>query len=77
MVEQVMERTGYEEMLKNENTLESQSRLENLEEFLTVTKEFEETSEDKTLIAFLTDLALIADIDRVDEERNKAIKLPS
>ncbi|WP_156291006.1 DNA helicase PcrA [Oceanobacillus salinisoli] len=68
MVEQVLERTGYEQMLKNENSLESQSRLENLEEFMTVTKDFEETAEDKTLVAFLTDLALIADIDKVDEE---------
>ncbi len=68
MVEAVLERTGYEEMLKNERSLESQSRLENLEEFKTVTQEFEEGAEDKTLVAFLTDLALIADIDRVDEE---------
>ncbi|WP_163970956.1 DNA helicase PcrA [Oceanobacillus halotolerans] len=68
MVEAVLERTGYEEMLKNERSLEAQSRLENLEEFKTVTKEFEKTSEDKTLVSFLTDLALIADIDKVDEE---------
>ncbi|WP_067725242.1 DNA helicase PcrA [Oceanobacillus damuensis] len=68
MVEAVLQRTGYEEMLKNEKSIEAQSRLENLEEFMTVTQDFEETSEDKTLIAFLTDLALIADIDRVDEE---------
>ncbi|MEN2768130.1 DNA helicase PcrA [Ornithinibacillus xuwenensis] len=68
MVEMVLERTGYEQMLKNERSIEAQSRLENLEEFMTVTQNFEESSEDKTLIAFLTDLALIADIDRVDEE---------
>lgn len=68
MVEAVLERTGYEEMLKNERSIEAQSRLENLEEFKTVTQEFEKANDDKTLIAFLTDLALIADIDRVDEE---------
>src|SRR5690625_1308304 len=68
MVEAVLERTGYEEMLINERSIEAQSRLENLEEFKTVTQNFEGTSEDdKTLIAFLTDLALIADIDEVDE----------
>ncbi|MBM7601121.1 DNA helicase-2/ATP-dependent DNA helicase PcrA [Virgibacillus halotolerans] len=67
MVEAVLERTGYEQMLKNERTIESQSRLENLEEFMTVTQDFEKTSEDKTLVSFLTDLALIADIDKVDE----------
>ncbi|WP_425442098.1 DNA helicase PcrA [Sediminibacillus massiliensis] len=68
MVEAVLKGTGYEEMLLNERSIEAQSRLENLEEFKTVTTHFEENSEDKTLIAFLTDLALIADIDRVDED---------
>lgn len=71
MVATVLERTGYEEMLKNERTLESKSRLENLEEFMTVTHDFEKKSEDKTLVAFLTDLALIADIDRVDEVKSE------
>ena len=68
MVEEVLKRTGYEEMLKNERSIESDSRLENLKEFKTVTQHFEENSEDKTLLAFLTDLALIADIDRVDDD---------
>jgi len=69
MVEEVLERTGYEQMLKNEQSIESLSRLENLEEFMTVTQDFEATNEeDQSLVAFLTDLALIADIDAVDEE---------
>lgn len=69
MVEAVLERTGYEQMLQNEKTIEAQSRLENLEEFMTVTKNFEKTNEaDKTLVAFLTDLALIADLDAVDDD---------
>lgn len=74
MVEQVLERSGYEEMLEREQSIESQSRLENLEEFKTVTQEFEKNAEDKTLVAFLTDLALIADIDRVDEEDEETEK---
>ncbi|HLR72363.1 MAG TPA: 3'-5' exonuclease, partial [Pseudogracilibacillus sp.] len=69
MVEMVLEQTKYEEMLKNEKSIEAQSRLENIAEFMTVTKDFEKTSEDdKTLISFLTDLALIADIDSMDDE---------
>src|SRR5699024_3617681 len=40
--------------------------------FLTVTQDFEKTAEDdKTLVSFLTDLALIADIDKVDEEEEQ------
>jgi DNA helicase II / ATP-dependent DNA helicase PcrA len=71
LVEEVLEKSGYREMLKAEKSLESQSRLENLDEFLTVTKSFEESSEDKTLVAFLTDLALVADIDRLDDDGQK------
>ncbi len=55
-------------MLKNERSLEAEGRLENLDEFLSVTQTFESQSEDKSLVAFLTDLALVADIDRVDED---------
>ncbi|MGP4076033.1 DNA helicase PcrA [Halobacillus sp. K22] len=68
MVQDVITKTGYEEMLKNEKSIEAQSRLENIEEFKSVTKNFEENSEDKTLVAFLTDLALIADIDSMNED---------
>jgi DNA helicase-2/ATP-dependent DNA helicase PcrA len=59
-------------MLKAEKSLEAQSRLENLEELLSVTKNFENSSEDKTLVAFLTDLALVADIDSLDDDGEKA-----
>lgn len=68
LVEEVLDKTGYRAMLKNEKTIEAESRLENIDEFLTVTKAFEEQGDDKSLIAFLTDLALIADIDTLDKE---------
>ena len=41
LVEEVIEKTGYREMLQAEKTIESQSRLENIDEFLSVTKAFE------------------------------------
>ncbi|OZI10995.1 DNA helicase UvrD [Bacillaceae bacterium SAS-127] len=77
LVEEVLERTGYRDMLKAEKTIESQSRLENIEEFLSVTNSFEEANEDKSLIAFLTDLALVADIDQLgkEEEEQDAVVL--
>lgn len=71
LVEALLEETGYREMLKNEQTLEAQSRLENIDEFLSVTSEFENRSDDKSLLAFLTDLALIADIDTLDEPQKE------
>jgi DNA helicase II / ATP-dependent DNA helicase PcrA len=72
LVEEVLEKSGYREMLKLEKSLEAQSRLENLDELLSVTKSFEESSEDKSLVAFLTDLALVADIDSMDDDGEKA-----
>ena len=72
LVEEVLDKTGYRDMLKAENTIESQSRLENIEEFLSVTKNFEESSEDKSLVGFLTDLALVADIDKLDDDGGQA-----
>ncbi|NSL53023.1 DNA helicase PcrA [Calidifontibacillus erzurumensis] len=68
LVEEILEKTGYREMLKAEKTLEAESRLENIEEFLSVTKNFEKTNDDKSLVAFLTDLALISDIDQLDKD---------
>jgi DNA helicase II / ATP-dependent DNA helicase PcrA len=72
LVEAILDKSGYTEMLKAEKSLEAQSRLENLDELLSVTKSFEESSEDRSLVAFLTDLALVADIDSLDEDGEKA-----
>jgi DNA helicase II / ATP-dependent DNA helicase PcrA len=72
LVEELLEKSGYRDMLIAEKSIEAQSRLENIDEFLSVTKNFEEASEDKSLIAFLTDLALVADIDKLDDDGEKA-----
>ncbi|WP_223870024.1 DNA helicase PcrA [Paenibacillus sabuli] len=68
LTEKMLEMAQYRLELQAENTIESRSRLENIDEFLSVTQEFEQRNEDKSLIAFLTDLALIADIDTMDKE---------
>lgn len=77
LTQEILQKTGYEDELKRQNTLEAQNRLENLEEFLSVTKEFdqrfnpeEEAQEDK-LILFLNDLALLSDLDEVEEVNNQ------
>ncbi len=68
LIEEVIEKSGYRKSLEIEKTIEAETRLENIDEFLSVTKNFEKGSDDKSLVAFLTDLALVADIDRVDED---------
>src|SRR5690625_4511152 len=69
MVEEVLKQTEYREAIRREPKLEAESRLENIEEFKSVTQQFEQTvEEDRSLVAFLTDLALISDIDSLDDE---------
>ena len=69
LVDEILHDTGYLNMLIRENTLESNSRIENLEEFKTVTKEFDETHTigDELLFDFLSDMALVSDQDSVDD----------
>ncbi|WP_068497090.1 DNA helicase PcrA [Paenibacillus kribbensis] len=71
LTEKMLETTQYRLELQNENTLESRARLENIDEFLSVTMEFEKGAEDKSLISFLTDLALIADIDSMNDDEDE------
>ena len=70
----VLERSGYLGELKEENTIESQSRIENLQEFLNVVREFEadefigDEEDDLGLLGnFLSQVALVSDIDGLDE----------
>ncbi|MFS0785868.1 DNA helicase PcrA [Shouchella sp. 1P09AA] len=74
LVEELLEKVGYREMLKAEQSIEAQSRLENIDEFISVTQEFEKRSEEKDLVSFLTDLALVADIDQLDDDQAEAPK---
>ena len=67
IVDEVLQKSGYREMLERENTLESRSRFD---EFMSVPKDYEENTplEEQSLINFLTDLSLVADIDEADTE---------
>lgn len=68
LTEQVLEKSGYLQILKKEKTLESESRIENIEEFFSVTQSFDEDDqEDKSLLAFLTDLSLLSPVDNLED----------
>ena len=78
LVEAVLEKTGYAAALVAQATLESQARIENIEEFLSVTKNFDESPDNPAeesgldkLSRFLNDLALIADTDDGDQESSE------
>ena len=67
--------------MKNENTIEANARIDNLNEFLTVTQafdqqfaqspEYENVEDDEKLSLFLNDLALVSDIDSLEEETSQ------
>ena len=78
LVELVLKKTGYSAALAAQATLESQARIENIEEFLSVTKNFDENPDNPAdesgldkLSRFLNDLALIADTDDGDQESSE------
>lgn len=74
LTDQILERSGYNKMLQKENNLENQTRQENLDEFKSVTQEYDKQHEDddtpnrQKLVNFLADLALVSDQDDVDEQ---------
>ena len=58
LLDKVLENTNYRKLYLEENSVENQSRLENIEELKSVVREFELNSEDKTLSAFLQNATL-------------------
>lgn len=76
LVKEMLERTGYIKSLEAENTLESESRIDNINEFLSVTQEFEKLNEGETdLTSFLTDLSLLSDLDDLEEDPQEEVTL--
>ena len=70
LIKETLNKTGYTKALENENTVEAETRIENLEEFLTVAIEFEEESADNTLAEFLENITLSSDIDGMEDQDN-------
>ncbi|MDD2443579.1 MAG: DNA helicase PcrA [Desulfotomaculaceae bacterium] len=71
LAKEVMERSGYRQELIEENTVESRTRLENLDEFLSVTGEFDRQAEETGLNSFLENIALITDLDHYEGETDQ------
>ena len=67
LAQAVMDETGYRQRLVNERTVEARTRLEYLDEFLSATGEFDRQAEEKNLGAFLENIALVTDMDKMDD----------
>lgn len=74
LTDQILELSGYNKMLDQDKNLEAQARRENLDEFKSVTQEYDEKHKDdegdniQKITNFLADLALVSDQDDVDEQ---------
>lgn len=70
LIKETLNKSGYTKALEIENSVEAESRIQNLEEFLTVAIEFEEEFAENTLGEFLENITLSSDIDSVEDAEN-------
>ena len=71
LIEDVLDETGYLKELEAEGEIEYQTRLENIEELINKAVSFEGDHEHPDLNEFLEEVALVADIDRMDDSENR------
>ncbi len=67
LVEEVLQQSGYRGELEAEETVEARTRLENLKEFITVSQEYDRSTEEGRLEDFLAFLSLVTDQDKYNE----------
>jgi len=70
IVRGVIDEVGILKDLKNENTSESEERVNNINELISAVAEYEDGAEDASLENFLQQVSLVADIDEVDNKKN-------
>jgi len=77
LTELILEKTGYLAELQRERSIEAEARIENIKELLSVTTEFEKSNETPTLAEFLSEVALMTDLDENGERDDKVVSLMS
>lgn len=73
LLEKLIEETGYVDELKAEDTDEAKARIENIDELISKAASYEDDAEDPSLSGFLEEVALIADIDSVEDSDNRVL----
>lgn len=68
ILDSILDKTGYVQELKNDQTIESETRIENLRELISVTTEFDKRTQDGGLEDFLAEISLMADVDGLDDD---------
>jgi len=70
IIKYVLEESGYKKMLEEEGTAEAESRLENIGELISVASKYDSLENGMSLNVFLEEVALISDLDRLDDGDN-------
>lgn len=73
LADEVLAETGYVTELAAENTDEANGRIENIDELISKVTEYEEHTENPTLAGFLEEVALVAEIDNLDEDSSYVV----
>lgn len=73
LFDEIIQKTGYVEELKAEETEEALGRIENIEELLNKIVTYEEETQEPTLEGLLEEIALVADIDNLEESDNRVV----
>lgn len=73
LLEDVIETTGYVKELEASDEEDAEARIENIDELISKAAAFEETHDQPTLGEFLEEVALVADIDNVEEGNNRVL----
>ena len=71
LIQAVIEKTGYQEYLKEEGEVEAESRMENIEELISKASGYSQNAPEPSLGDFLEQVALVADVDRMDESEDR------
>lgn len=71
LIDKVLDASGMKKELESEQSLESEVRLENLEEFKSITKAFEEKEGLISLEDFLLEISLISDVEEYKDDPNR------
>ena len=76
LITHILNDTGYLAMLQLDNSVENQTRCENIDEFMNVAAEFEQNQDfNGTLSEFLESVTLVSDIDSYDEDEDAAVMM--
>ena len=73
LIESVLNKTGYVQLLQDEGTDEALARIENIDEFVSKAVEYEKSTDEPSLREFLEDIALVADIDNYEPDEDTVV----